>query len=213
MLQQMQLQQALQGLSQKPSNPDQSAGGAANSSDAQQGSQSTAQDATYQTGGSQAGAGTPASQNPTMSTNPTTSTQPAVAGGNQFPTKTIDGVPVQMAPVVSVAVGHALSWPNGCDAYAAYGNTAGDPSKWAPADPNDLHTGDVIAWDDRAAIIVREGKGVFMINNGKPVPLDTQAWPNFRGCLHPPVPFPPDTTQPVAQNITNQTVTAGTAAT
>jgi hypothetical protein len=157
--------------------------------------------------------GTPASQNLATPANPATSTHPAAAGGNQFVTRTIDGVTVQLAPVVSDAVGHALSWPNGCDAYGAYGSTAGDPSTWTPADPNDLHTGDVIAWDDRAAIIVHDSKGLFMIKDGNPVPLNPQHWPHFRGFLHPPVPVPPDATQPTAQNVANQTVTAGTAAT
>ncbi|MGF6887648.1 hypothetical protein ABIA39_006247 [Nocardia sp. GAS34] len=204
LLQNMEMQQALQGFSQKPSNRDQSAGDAANSSGTQQGSQSTTQDATYQTGGSQTGTGAPASA---------TSAQPVGANGSQFPTKTIDGVSVQLSPVVWHAVDNALNWHSGCDGFGAYGNTAGDPSTWTPADPNDLHTGDVIAWDDRSAIIVRDSKGLFMINNGKLVPLDPSAsfGEHPPGFLHPPVPVPPDVTQPVVQNASNRPATVADA--
>ncbi|WP_155981859.1 hypothetical protein [Nocardia sp. BMG111209] len=125
------------------------------------------------------------------------SAPPTVAGAkSDVSMKLPDGSTQQVSSVVAGAVNHELNNPNGSDARAAYEGTPGQAtpgSPWNQIDSSHLHTGDVVQWDNRSAVVVVDNGSLQMVANGHLVPLDPQNPPDggqggygdFRGFYHP----------------------------
>ncbi|MET8872157.1 hypothetical protein [Nocardia sp. NPDC004604] len=108
----------------------------------------------------------------------TPTTPPTVTGTKSMVDMKIPGVSrsQQVSSVVADAVNKELNNPNGCDARAAYAGTPGQSAPDTPwtqvSDPHLLHTGDVVEWANRSAIVVVTDSGLQIIVNGHLAPFD-----------------------------------------
>ena len=98
---------------------------------------------------------------------------PAAAGsGNRLVSASLDGENQQLPSVIADAVNKELNNPDGSNAVEAYSGTLGESSTaqpWQeldPKDPNSWHTGDVMEWHDRSALVVHDDKGLYLIIDG-----------------------------------------------
>ncbi|PSR67270.1 hypothetical protein C8258_16790 [Nocardia sp. MDA0666] len=112
-----------------------------------------------------------------VSATPASGTPPHI-GNSMVDMKLPDGSTPQKVPaVVADAVNRAFNNPNGSDAAAAYGSAYAQAT---PVDPSNLHTGDVVQWADRSAVIVREGTdNYYIITDGQMRHVDLKDLPNY----------------------------------
>ncbi|GAA5062250.1 hypothetical protein [Nocardia callitridis] len=121
----------------------------------------------------------------------------SLAGSNSMTEMTLpDGSTQKMSSVAAEAIHKEMSNLNGADATAAYQGTAGasTPSNpWSAVDSANVHTGDVVQWSNRSALIVVNDAGLQFLLNGQLVPLDPNNPPDggqgdygtFQGYFHP----------------------------
>ncbi|GAB2452511.1 hypothetical protein [Nocardia tengchongensis] len=129
---------------------------------------------------------------PPSTTAPTDAKDPA-GDPNLFP-----GHPSQsLSPVVAEAFKFAKEHSNdgAADAAAAYQGTPGDASTWTPIEPAQVHTGDVVKWANRSALLWIENGKQWIVMKGQLVELDDPwnppnagigAYGAFEGYRHPP---------------------------
>ncbi|MFC9897833.1 hypothetical protein ACFVMC_29440 [Nocardia sp. NPDC127579] len=106
-----------------------------------------------------------------------TTPPPVYAANTMVDMKLPDGSTQKVSSVVAQAVNKELNNPNGSDANAAYAGTTGASSAgnpWVALSGNEpLHTGDVVQWANRSAlVVVIDEQEKYIIFNGQLVPFE-----------------------------------------
>ncbi len=100
----------------------------------------------------------------------------------------------QKAPaIVAEAIRREIGNTEGSDAHAAYAGTPAAHS-WVPIDAAEAHTGDIVQWKNRSALVVGFGDELYFLSNGKMVAADVDSPPDdghgahgpFQGFFRPP---------------------------
>lgn len=158
--------------------------------------------------GQQPAAATPAANPPAVTATPDGGTAPTTGTKSMVDMKLPDGSSQEVSSVVAQAVNAELNNPNGSDARAAYDGTPGAATAGAPwsavgnsllpsgESVPDLHTGDVVQWANRTALVVVENGHTMLVMNGTLVQFDPMhpeqlpddghgAYGAFQGYFHP----------------------------
>ncbi|MFI5534879.1 hypothetical protein ACIA5H_00665 [Nocardia sp. NPDC051900] len=121
-------------------------------------------------------------------------TPPPITAPGTTPEVQIGDTKVQASPPVAEAL-RKQTQNTALDAISAYQGTAGEiTAEHPPAvvnGPGELKTGDILQWERHSALIVRNEHGLFVLDDGRLVPLEpnnpplVEKYGNFAGFIHP----------------------------
>ncbi|MEU6188674.1 hypothetical protein [Nocardia sp. NPDC047038] len=121
-------------------------------------------------------------------------TPPPITAPGTTPEVQIGDTKVQASPPVAEAL-RKQTQNTALDAISAYQGTAGEiTAEHPPAvvnGPGELKTGDILQWERHSALIVRNEHGLFVLDEGRLVPLEpnnpplVEKYGNFAGFIHP----------------------------